>query len=416
MRKQVLVLAAVTAVLATGSAVALADPFDAGGEPSKSRLDSNLLDKKLEQLNRAGAPAVVAEVRDGDSVWEGAAGERVIGDGTAPEPTDRVRVASLTKCMIVTVVLQLADEGAVDLDAPIDEYLPGVLPYEETITVRQLLNHTSGLRDYFVHIYGSLHNGDPSDVRTNRLLKYSPKEIIGMATEEPLLFEPGSQYSYSNTGYTVIGLLLEKLTGEPIQDVVGERVLEPVGMKDSYLARSDQLIVDGPHPNGYFDAGDGKELIDTSDIDPSQFWSGVAAVSNPRDMNRFYRALSDGTLLTPQRLAEAREFTQQSQGRYGLGLESFTIPDGCKPIPAKAAYGHGGDGLGYITWSASSPDGERQVTFSFTLGYELNPTDALAKAVRALFYAGLCDIDTDDPAVAKTLPEQTVLSLEPRSH
>ncbi|ADD43055.1 serine hydrolase domain-containing protein [Stackebrandtia nassauensis] len=414
MRKQVFIAAAVAAVLVTGSAVALADPFDAGSGSDKSTLNNDLLNQKIEALHEAGAPGVIAEVRDGDGVWEGSAGERVIGDNKKPDPTDRVRVASLTKSMIATVTLQLADEGEVDLDAPIDEYLPDVLRYEETITVRQLLNHTSGLRDYFVHIYGSLHNGDPSDVRTNRLNKYTPKEIIGMATEEPLLFEPGTKFSYANTGYTVIGLLIEKLTGKSIQDAVDERVLEPAGMNDSYLAKEGQLIVDGPHPNGYFDNGDGTEMIDVSDIDPSQFWSGVAAVSSPRDINRFYRAMSDGTLLTPERLAEARDLTPQSDKTYGLGLDSFKVPDNCAPVPSKAAYGHTGDGLGYITFSGSSPDGERQVTFAFTLGYELNPTvtEKLRKAWRGLFYAGLCDIDTDKPTVAKTLPDEDPLSLQ----
>ncbi|ADD43018.1 serine hydrolase domain-containing protein [Stackebrandtia nassauensis] len=412
MRKRLLIVAGLAAVMAAGSAVAIADPFDS--ERPNSGMDSDLLDSKLKALQEAGAPAVIAEVRDGDGVWEGAAGERVLGENTPPEPTDRVRASSVALSMIATVALQLADEGELDLDAPIDEYLPDVLPYEDTITTRQMLNHTSGVPDYFVHIYGSLHQGDPTDVRDNRLNEYTPEELIAMATEKPLDFEPGSKFAYSNTGYTVIGLLIEDLTGKSIEDAIGERVLDPAGLDDTYMmARDGELVVEGPHPNGYFDAGDGKEMIDVSELHPSQFWAGVAAVSNPRDINRFYKAMSDGTLLSPERLAEARELSPQSEKTYGLGLQAFVkLPDNCAPIPDRIAYGHGGDGMGYLTWTAHSPDANRQVTFTFTLGYELNPTEELNKAWRGLLYAGLCDVDINDPAVSKTLPDQSPMTLE----
>lgn len=400
-----LALATVALAAAGGTAVATAEP--AGP-------DEDLLTQKLEALAEATDTAVVAEVRTGDQVWSQARGTRVDGGDEPAEPTDEVRIGSLTKSMISTVVLQLTQEGKLKLDDSVHDLAPGLLPYEETITVRQLLNHTSGVPDYFLDIYPSLGEGSATDVETNRLNEYPPEQIIDTATKRPLDFAPGADYRYSNTGYFTLGVVIERLTGDSVEDVVAKRVLQPAGMADSYLPETETGFT-GEHLNSYFEAGDapGAERIDTTEISPTQFWAAGVTISNPADMNRLYRAMFDGTLLEPELLDEAREFTEQSEGSYGLGLQAVNVD--CEPIPGGVAAGHTGGALGHSTFSFHSADVETQVSFTFASDPQFLPAEAgekVSQAVIDLLLAGLCgdtgakyspgiDLDTiDDPLTA----------------
>lgn len=406
MRKRLLVLLAATALLAGFGTVAVAEPRDA----SPAGLDRELLDETIAALHEAGVPGVVAEVRDGDDTWSGVAGERRIGSGAPPKATDRVRIASLTKTMVSIVMLQLAEDGEVALDDEIGDLLPGLLPYEEPITVRQLLNHTSGIDDHFYDIYPSMKDGSVADVEANRNRRFSPEEIIASVTKRPLLFEPGSSYQYSNTNYYVLGLLAEKLTGESIESTLTERVLEPSGMDNSYLPR-DTATIRGPHPNAYFATGEAdRPLLDLTRLSSTHLWAAGSAISSPGDVNDMYRAMTDGTLLSAEQLAEAREITPQSKDHYGLGLEAMRMPEGCQPVEGGTAFGHTGGGMGYSTFSFHSPDASRQTTITFTLDVQLADKEMqqrVGKAFLNLFNAGMCDLppaSTGGAAVRAPLP------------
>ncbi|WP_253768251.1 serine hydrolase domain-containing protein [Goodfellowiella coeruleoviolacea] len=361
-----------------------------------SGLDPELLNRMLDEVAAAGAPAVLAEARVGEQTWSGARGARSPGSPVQTRPTDRVRVASLTKSMVATVLLQLVREGRVGLDDPIARHLPGLLPYPETITVRQLLGHTSGISEYILDdLYPSVNAGSAEDVRTNRYRAYTPRQLVAMATSRPLLFAPGTGFSYSNANYVIIGLLIEKLTGHSAESEVTNRVLRPVGMHDSYMPHSLPFIL-GPHPSGNYATGDPNDpLVDSTDLSPTQFFTAGAVISTPHDINNFYRAMFDGTLLSPELLAEARHFNDVWQGMYGLGVLGLPLPDDCAAVPGHVVYGHTGGGLGYTTYSFSSPDASRQITFTYTLDSTLDPKTAakLGAAANRLGVAALCSTD-----------------------
>ncbi|HZE38239.1 MAG TPA: serine hydrolase domain-containing protein [Stackebrandtia sp.] len=378
-------IGAVGLTAALFAANAIADPA------THDALDTKALNQALDALAKESGTSVVAEVRDGDEVWDASRGQRVTGGDDATQPGDHVRIASLTKSEITTVLLQLTGEKKLKLDDPIDKYLPGLLPYKDTITIRELMGHTSGIPDFFVDIYPSLNVGVSHDIRTNRGLEFTPEQIIKTATKRKLNFKPGTDYSYSNTGYFVLGLLVEKLTGHKVQDEVGKRIWDKVGMNHTYWPGKDASIK-GKHPHAYFATYDLLDnRVDTTEISPTQFWAAGEIVSNVSDINRFYRAMFDGTLLTKKQMAEAEKLSEQSKGTYGLGLQAVEAK--CDNVPGGTAIGHTGGGLGYSTFSFHSPDGKRQATFTYTLDPQMiSPfSQKLFDAINDMVMAGLCD-------------------------
>lgn len=357
-------------------------------------LDVAGLQSALEALDGAGAPGVVVEARDGEQRWSAASGERdpFASAPEAVEPADYVRVGSVTKSMVVTVVLQLVDEGRLSLDDAVADHLPGVLPYDEPITVRQLLSHTSGVPDHFPLLYASLAQGSVSDVVRNQHVYLRPPALVEFATQRPLDFAPGEYYWYSNTGYAVIGLLVEELTGNPIEDELAGRVFEPAGLTGTTFPRH-ATPWPGAHPDGFFATGDpAAPFVETTHMSASQFWAAGAVVSTTADTNRFFRAMFDGTLLPAGLLAEARTLTAQSGGAYGLGIQA--VPAECAPIDGGMAYGHTGGTFGHTTYAFSSPDGDRQITVVLTVDDQLAPDPVRAAALNDLLVAGLCGSTT----------------------
>lgn len=375
------------AVLLPVTALPAAVPASAGDDG----LDVAALEQALDAVEAAGAPGVVVEARDGDEVWSAAAGER---DPLSPrqaepvEASDRVRIGSVTKSMLVTVLLQLADEGRLSLDDAVADHLLGLLSYDEPITVRQLLGHTGGVPDYFRDLFPSLYEGSAADITRQRLRYFRPERLVEIATERPLGFAPGTDWSYSNTGYYVAGLLVEELTGNTIADELERRVFEPAGLTGTYVPRFSPSI-EGEHPHAYFVTGDPQRpLLDTTRFSPTQFWAAGAVVSTASDVNAFFRAMFDGTLLPAPLLAEARALTPQSYGTYGLGIQA--VPARCAPIEGGVAYGHTGGTLGFSTYAFSSPGGDRQVSVTLTVDDQLAPSEELFTALNELLGAGLC--------------------------
>lgn len=290
--------------------------------------------------------------------------------------------------MLVTVALQLVDEGRLSLDDAVADHLPGVLPYDERITVRQLLSHTSGVPDYFPHLFPSLFEGSSADVERGRLRYFRPEGLIGMATERPLDFAPGKSWNYSNTCFYVAGLLVEEITGNAVEDELARRVFEPAGLADTSMPRF-VTGIDGEHPHAFLATGDpDRPLLDTTRISPTVLWSAGAVVSTTADTNAFFRAMYDGTLLPAELVAQAQTPTPESGGEYGLGTEA--LPAECARIDGGLAYGHTGSTLGFVTSAFSSPDGERQVTVVVTVEDLLARNEQLSRAVDGLLEAGLC--------------------------
>jgi D-alanyl-D-alanine carboxypeptidase len=273
----------------------IALPASAAGAAPSGGLDETLLDKELQELYSVADHSITAEVRLGDETWAEAIGPRKVnGSGGGVDEDDRVRIASLTKSMVSAVLLQLQSEGEVDLDDTIGDHLPGLLPYENEPTIRQVMQHTGGLRDYFVYLYPSLLENDMSDVYEGYRNDYAPEELVAMSTADPLLFEPGTGYSYSNTGYMALGVLVEHLTGDELHEVLDERVFEPADLDDTYLPKAGSSGIRGANPVPYMTTGEADDpYFDTTLLSNDQLWAAGAVVSTMEDVNDFYDALLD---------------------------------------------------------------------------------------------------------------------------
>ncbi|MGD3108320.1 serine hydrolase domain-containing protein [Streptomyces sp. YGL11-2] len=279
-------------------------------------------------------------------------GARVPVDG-------QVRVASNTKAFTATVVLQLVGEGRVALDAPLERYLPGLVRGEgidgRRITVRQLLQHTSGLPNYTDFL---------GDFATYRHAHLSPRVLLDRALAHKAVFAPGTNWSYSNTNYLLAGLLVEKVTGRPLAEQITRRVIDRIGLRHTYLPGAGEERLRAAHPEGYRAVKGGGPLEDVTEMDTSWAWAAGQLVSTPSDLNRFFTALFGGALLRPAQLAQMRSTVPAGHGlwpgaRYGLGV--ISTPLRCGGL----MWGHGGDIPGYRTRTGVTDDG-RAVTLAVT--------------------------------------------------
>lgn len=356
-------------------------------------LDTALLDQRLAEFADLTGGSVLVEVRGGGDTWSEAVGPRGLEEDARPARTgDRVRVGSVTKSMVAAVVLQLDREGELDLDDPIDDHLPGLLPYERQPTIRQLLGHTAGLPEWVDIAYPGLAEGDLSALREGYRDHYEPEELVAVGTEDPPLFEPGADWSYSNTGYVVLGLLIEERTGHSLRHELEERVFEPAGLDHTYFPRADTSGVRGPHSDPYVTTGDPDEpYFDLTEMSNTQLGASGGVVSTVGDVNDFYEALTDGALLTGEQLSEATEFVETGTGfQYGLGLGG--IRAGCPDDPDEVFLGHVGDGMGHQTQTFHSFDGEHRITLSWNIDDKHGYADpaAFGEALSGLLAAGLC--------------------------
>ncbi|WP_405167646.1 beta-lactamase family protein [Nocardia sp. NBC_01499] len=309
----------------------------------------------------------------------------------APFPDDaRVRIGSNTKTFVSTVVLQLVAEGKVELDAPIERYLPGVVQGNgndgNRITVRQILQHTSGIPDYLGHGSSEGIKRDRSeqlnpDDEALRWQHFEMAELVRIAMTAPPNFEPGAKAVYTNTNYLVAGLLIERVTGHPAADEITRRIIEPLGLRDTYVPAARETTIRGSHAEGYHVVG-GKQ-VDFTDLDPS--WGGTAGdmVATATDLNRFFIALLAGKLLPQAQLAEMQRtvpFDRMPGAEYGLALIHRTTPCG------KQVWGHGGSIPGFETRNGVTADGTA-VTVTVN---QLPTTEETANAVEGVLDAALC--------------------------
>ncbi|MFE7366942.1 serine hydrolase domain-containing protein [Streptomyces anulatus] len=329
--------------------------------PSNAAASDARLRALLHRLTTVdGAPGAFVEMRD-------RRGSAVLTDGVADierrtplDPDSRFRIGSMTKTFTATALLLLVEEKNVHLDAPVERYLPGIVRGHgndgRKITVRQLLQHTSGLPDFLDHF-------DPRDIVMDPLAHRDPLDLVNIALAHPPEFAPGAGWSYSNTGYLLVGMIIERVTGNTYGEEIERRVIEPLGLSETSVPGDDPTIP-GPHPRGYVRPGDDAPLLDITAVNPSVGGAAGGMISSGSDVNRFLGALLGGELLHPAQLGEMMRTrpTGGSDGRrYGLGLES-------KPLPRGGRYwGHTGDFLGYETAAGATVDG-RQATVMVNLG------------------------------------------------
>jgi D-alanyl-D-alanine carboxypeptidase len=330
-------------VLAAGALCATAALATAPAAPAKPPTRADKLEQALGRLTRAGAPGAVVLVRRGSRTQRLARGYANRATHTRLHVGDRFRIGSVTKTFTATVILQLVGEGKLGLDDTVERWLPGLVPGGERITVRQLLNHTSGLFN---------NTEDPAFLDSlirDRLRQWSPRELVAVAVAHPPAFAPGERWGYSNTGYVVLGLIAEAADGRPLAAQLESRIFAPLALRDTSFETRSRIA--GPHAHGYFGL---PRPRDVSVFNPSGAWAAGAIVSTAADVARFYRALLGGRLLRPEQLRAMTTTVPIVPGAgYGLGIARTRTACG-------TAWVHNGDFPGYLTSAQTSADGRRQ--------------------------------------------------------
>ncbi|MBP0448598.1 beta-lactamase family protein [Kitasatospora sp. RG8] len=316
-------------------------------------------------------------VADGRTVWKGAAGVSDLSGRRPVDPDGRFRIGSITKTFTATVVLQLVGEGRIRLDAPVETYLPGVVPNGAGISVRQLLNHTSGLFNY-----NDLPEYVPVDqaglaewVRVGRWRTFSAPAIVADATSHAPYFAPGRDFHYSNTNYLLAGMLIERTTGRSWNEEVERRIIRPLGLRDTSMPTTSPLLT-GPHAHQYLVLASGP--VDATLMNPSLAGAAGAGISTAADLARFQSALLGGGLLRPAELAEMKRTVDTHFGvAYGLGLMRFDVV-GCGEL-----WGHLGGIRGNVSYFFGDPAGRRQVVTAGGLYGQVDSSEVFTDLNRA---------------------------------
>jgi D-alanyl-D-alanine carboxypeptidase len=319
---------ALVAALAALAAAGCANSHHTAAEPS--RLENPAYERVLRKLATDGSSGAVGIVATDTGTWRGAAGWADAHAKRRARPSDRVAIESTTKTFVATVVLQLVGEGRLDLHDTVQQWLPGLFPARPRITIRQLLNHSSGVPSDFGI-------SEPPLVRVKRI-----------AAQGCCLFPPGTSSAYSNSDFVLLGLIVEKVTGRPLDQVVTSRIIRRLHLRStSYGTALAQRMTPWLGPVESFGrpvSGDGG-IISTVD-----------------DLATFFRALLGGKLLPQKQLAEMKRTiaTDRPDLRYGLGIWRYRVPCGF-------AWGHGGlasyaldvevarDGSKAAIWAVNNP-------------------------------------------------------------
>jgi D-alanyl-D-alanine carboxypeptidase len=340
----------VTAVACSASGAA-GSAADGPSRPDLQRIVDGLRDE--------GPPGVVMLVRNRSGTWRGTAGAAVLEPRRAMRPNDRFRVASVTKTLVATVVLQLVGEGKLALDATVDKWLPW-LKKGRLVTVRQLLNHTSGFPSFTEsaeaeRLYGRFLENVGFDVPIRR--------AVAVADAEPLVFPPGRGHHYTNTGYDVLGLIVERVTREPLARALAKRIFEPLRLRSTSFEPRPLAPREAAH--GYAIAGsdlrraswDGPQDVTHASLFGT--WASAAVVSSVDDLASFFQALFGGELLSRRLLAAMQQTVPTGDPRERGGLGVFRNRVNCG-----YAWGHGGATLGYTVRVSASRDGSHVVVLA----------------------------------------------------
>ncbi|MFD0272741.1 serine hydrolase domain-containing protein [Kitasatospora sp. NPDC127111] len=351
------------------------------------------LQKAVQEFVDAGFAGIQLRVHDERGEWTGSAGVLELGGSDKPPTDGRFWVGSSTKTFTAALVLHLVSDGVLALDAPVADHLPE-FGLDERITVRMLLQHTSGLPSYTGDLGpdGTFVPGIPAVGKPwvdNRFHTYRPEELVRFALAEPARFEPGTDQSYSNTNYTLALLLIEKAGGHSYAEQMQQRILEPLGLRDTVVP-GDSPELPEPHAHGYCryeDAGEWK-VVDVTRQNLSLLAGAGDMISTTRDLHTFFSALLGGRLLPAPLLAEMR--TPHGMLNYGLGLFVQDLGPDCGGTTI--VHHNGGAPGGYGALMISTPDGSRTLTAGLTTGdAAIDPAQVFPQALDKLIKAVFCN-------------------------
>jgi len=329
--------------------------------------DHRRLQAALERAVAAGAPGIVAQVQDGGGHWFGSAGLSYTATGRRRAPDERFRIGSTTKAFTATVVLQLAAEHILGLDDTVEKWLPGVVQGHgndgRRITIRQLLDHTSGIFAY-TNDPAFFAQGVGAAWFQHRFDHHSPQELVRIAMSHPPYFAPGQRFAYSNTDYVLAAMIVERATGCSFATELDRRIIRPLGLTGTSLP-GDRADVPDPHPVHYstlFSSDPHPVVVDATEMNQSFAGAAGGVISTTRDLTRFFTALLGGHLL-PRREQAQLMTTVSTDGagwipntRYGLGVFSQTLSCGV------TVWGHGGATYGSWSYVMGSRDGRHLLT------------------------------------------------------
>ncbi|MFI9252782.1 serine hydrolase domain-containing protein [Streptomyces sp. NPDC053069] len=323
--------------------------------------DAKALRAALGGLPDTDATAALVRVGGRDGSWRGSAGVHDLTSGRAADPDARFRAGSTTKVVTAATVLRLAADGRIDLDAPVQHYLPGLLTAAfQPISVRQLLNHTSGIQA------GDGWGDDFEDQYAHRFDTVTPQQLVASAVAKGPEFCPGRGQDYLNINYTVLGMLIEKVTGHSYAEEATRLVLRPAGMRHTYFPGTDPRI-HGPHNHGYqkVTRPDGTaRFVDVTEWNQAANWAAGDMISTTADLERLITALFGGRIVPQPQLQEM--FTVPAgikDATYSAGLRQLTYKGTVYWTKSGARYG-------YSTGIVATQN------LSRTLVYSVNSTDA----------------------------------------
>src|SRR5262245_13310534 len=327
-------------------------------------LDKAKLDQffdRLAEKNKAMGSLTIA--KDGAVLYTRAIGYSQI-NGTEKKPltaANRFRIASITKMFTASMILQLVEEGKLKLSDALDKFFPQV-PNAKKITIVQILWHRSGIPNV------RREQNSQGNVNTTPITK---DEMLALIVKGAPDFEPDTKRLYSNSGYFILGLIIEKLTGKSYEEALQEKIASKIGLKDTYTATGN-IDVNKNEALTYFmiPGGDWKQVPETH---PSILFGGGAIVSTPNDLAKFIQALFDGKIMSKENLDQMKTM----RDGYGLGMGPFTFA-------GKTFYGHTGGGDNYGAWLAYLP--EEKLAVAYTTNAKVYPVVNIVRGVVDIYY------------------------------
>ncbi|MGW7051546.1 serine hydrolase domain-containing protein [Streptomyces sp. NPDC054887] len=331
-----------------------------------------------------GPPGAVVLLQRGKDVKVYRAGVADVESGRPPRAGDHMRLASVAKAFSGAVSLRLVDRGKLRLNDTIGKRLPALPRAWHKVTLRQLLQHTSGLPDFseapeFVERLSA----DPRQEMDSR-------RLLDFVADEPLRFAPGSRYRYSNSDNIAVALMAEAVTGRPYEELLDRLVFRPLGLRNTSLPSG--YALPRPYLHGYdIEQGQRPEDVSTA-LSMSAVWASGGMVSTPNDLNAFMRAYAGGALFSQKTREQQTKWVAGSSvnpgpGRNRAGLALFRYETRCGVV-----HGHTGTILGYTQFAAATPDGKRSLTFSLNTQLGQSTTPELVARMRAVQEDFVCEL------------------------
>ncbi len=368
-------------VIAASSLVACNDDSDETNDSTLDAADIADLEAKADELVAAGVPGVSLAIIAGDQTVLIARGVADRTTNSAMTTSHHFRAASIAKSVTASVVLQLVEEGELQLTDTVEDWLPGMLPANAHATIEDLLRLESGIFDFGrdERLNAPYYAGDFG-------FTWQPEQLVALATDHPPVFAPGEQFDYSNTNYVLLALIIQKITGDTLANVVRARIFDPLGMSES--AMPTDSVIEPPYASGYM-LGIADEPMDVTAISQSSVFGNGNLVSTPLESARFYGALVRGEIVSDTQLADMlRPNPEVPDTRYGMGVWRLT-----NVYPCGTFYGHDGATPGYDVSAYSNREASRQfaVMVNSLTPAETVGSEQAQQAWKELGFAAACN-------------------------